>query len=324
MKDMGKILQKAIKEVPAGINDITQASDLKEVVTAVAESLTEIIGTGLGYSSNTKTVAYKNAIRLEKECKKYIAKYGVYIADFVKDAYPEYYHLIEEAVKIREEKSKIKSMKKAGQTVEEVKEDIKQQETVQALGTERKIGYARVSTAGQNLDRQLEALEGVGCDYIYKEKVSGKDTERKQLKKMLNELKTGDVLVICEINRLARSTTDLFKIAGDLESRGVNILSLKESWCNTTTPQGKLMFTIMSGLAEFERGQILQRQQEGIKIAKSKGVKFGKQLNEKADIETAIEMYKEGKYTVTSIASMCHVSRTTLWRRLRDMDLLQK
>ena len=119
-----------------------------------------------------------------------------------------------------------------------------------------KIGYARCSTADQNLDWQLDALKKEGCDeqHIFQEKASGVKRDRPELELMLRTLRPGDTLVVCELTRLSRSTKDLFELVDKISSAGADIKSLKESWLDTTTPHGKLLFTIFAGVSQFERG----------------------------------------------------------------------
>jgi len=107
------------------------------------------------------------------------------------------------------------------------------------------IGYARVSTIDQNLDRQLDSLDENGAEKIFTEKVTGKKSDRPELLRMMDQLRDGDVVIISELTRLSRSTKDLFAIVEQIQSRGANIRSLKETWLDTTTPHGKLMFTIL-------------------------------------------------------------------------------
>lgn len=114
------------------------------------------------------------------------------------------------------------------------------------------IGYARVSTLGQSLDRQVDALNGAGAVKLFTEKVAGKKTGRLELTRMIEQLRDGDVVIISELTRLSRSTKDLFTIVELIQSKGADIRSLKETWADTTTPHGKLMFTIFAGLSQFE------------------------------------------------------------------------
>lgn len=240
-------------------------------------------------------------------------KYGIYDSDFVEKELPWFYKLIENKVENLEEKKALKSGI--------APEKIKRLKKLDELGENRIIGYARVSTADQHLERQLKSLEEAGCQVIFKEKISGKNTSRPELKELLNILKKGDTVIVSELTRLARSTKDLFNLMADFEKLGVSVKSLKESWLDTSTAHGKLLFTIMSGMAQFERELMLERQQEGIKVAKENGVKFGQKLKEDANLELAIQLVKKGEYTKTQIAKMCNVSRTTLWREIKKLDL---
>lgn len=138
------------------------------------------------------------------------------------------------------------------------------------------IGYARVSTAEQNEKRQLVEFEKYGVDKVFIDKMSGKDTHRPELQKMLSYLREGDTLIINEYSRLARSTQDLLKLIQELTDMGVEIISIKENF-DTSTPQGKLMLTMFAAIGEFERELTLQRQAEGIAIAKAQGKYKGRQ-----------------------------------------------
>jgi DNA invertase Pin-like site-specific DNA recombinase len=137
-------------------------------------------------------------------------------------------------------------------------------------------GYARVSTRDQDLAAQDAQLRGAGCAKVFKEKVSGAKSDRPELAKAINRLETGDVLVVTRLDRLARSTRDLLNVLDELGKRGVGFKSLKDSWADTTTPHGRLMLTVLGGLAEFERELIRARTGEGRKRAKERGVKFGR------------------------------------------------
>lgn len=133
-----------------------------------------------------------------------------------------------------------------------------------------KVAYIRVSTEEQNTARQEEAMKALGVERVYIEKISGKNTDRPQLKAMLDFIREGDTVIVESYSRLARSTADLLNIIGELDNKGVSFVSLKEN-IDTTTPQGKLMMTIFAGISQFERECILQRQKEGIAIAKAEG-----------------------------------------------------
>lgn len=138
------------------------------------------------------------------------------------------------------------------------------------------IGYARVSTEEQNEDRQIAMFEEKGVDDYFLDKLSGKDTNRPQLKAMLGYVRKGDVVVVSDFSRLARSTTDMLQIVKELTDKGVALISIKEK-VDTDTPQGRFMLTIFAALAELERETILQRQRDGIAIAKMQGKYKGRQ-----------------------------------------------
>jgi len=137
-------------------------------------------------------------------------------------------------------------------------------------------GYARVSTNGQDLGAQVAELQAAGCGNIYKEKVSGAKADRPELAKLIRRLEDSDVLMVVRLDRLARSTRDLLNILDELGKRGAGFRSLKDAWADTTTPHGRLMLTVLGGLAEFERELIRARTDDGRKRAKARGVKFGR------------------------------------------------
>jgi len=137
-------------------------------------------------------------------------------------------------------------------------------------------GYARVSTRDQDLAGQITELQATGCGNIFKEKSSGARTDRPELAKAIRRLEPGDVLVVTRLDRLARSTRDLLNILDAIGKAGAGFKSLKDSWADTTTPHGRLMLTVLGGLAEFERELIRARTGEGRKRAKERGVKFGR------------------------------------------------
>lgn len=137
-------------------------------------------------------------------------------------------------------------------------------------------GYARVSTDGQTVAAQVAALEAAGARRVFAETASGAKTDRAQLAKALRSVQAGDVLLVARLDRLARSTRDLLNVLHSLGERGVGFRSLGDPWCDTTTPHGRLMVTILAGLAEFERELIRARTGEGRKRAQARGVKFGR------------------------------------------------
>ena len=137
-------------------------------------------------------------------------------------------------------------------------------------------GYARVSTNGQDLVSQEAELLAAGCAKVFKEKVSGAKTDRAELAKGIRRLEPGDVLVVTRLDRLARSTRDLLNIVATIREREAGFRSLTDTWADTTTPHGRLMLTVLGGLAEFERELIRARTGDGRLRAKARGVKFGR------------------------------------------------
>jgi DNA invertase Pin-like site-specific DNA recombinase len=138
------------------------------------------------------------------------------------------------------------------------------------------IGYARVSTDGQTLDAQQAALTAAGAIKVYSEKISGAVTDRRQLARAIAALAPGDVLLVTRLDRLARSTRDLLNTLDAVATVGAGFRSLADSWADTTTPHGRLMLTVLGGLAEFERSLILARTSEGRRRAQARGIKFGR------------------------------------------------
>jgi DNA invertase Pin-like site-specific DNA recombinase len=138
------------------------------------------------------------------------------------------------------------------------------------------FGYARVSTADQSLASQVAELQAAGCVRIFKEKASGAKADGAELAKAIRALDDGDVLLVTRLDRLARSTRDLLNVLDGISKRGAGFRSLKDTWADTTTPHGRLMLTVLGGLAEFERELIRERTGEGRKRAQERGVKFGR------------------------------------------------
>lgn len=180
-----------------------------------------------------------------------------------------------------------------------------------------KIGYARVSTLDQSLDLQLDALEKIGCEKIYQEKVSGMKDERPQLNELLSFARKGDVICVYKLDRLGRSTKKLIEWSEELERRGIELLSIRDN-IDTTTAIGKAMFKMLAVLAEMERDLISERTRAGLESARARGRKGGRPKKDKTQIDKALKLYKSEQYTVKEIEEMTGVSKATLYRNLKQ------
>ena len=181
-----------------------------------------------------------------------------------------------------------------------------------------KIGYARVSSNTQDHAAQVEALKAAGCERIFSEKASGKTTNgRPEFAKLMKALTYGDVVAVVKLDRLARSSRDLQNILHELQEMDCGFISLGESWCDTTTDVGRLVMTIMGGIAEFERGLIRKRCEDGILRAKRKGTKFGRpHVLDPGQRRRIGERYSAGE-TMAELAREYEVGEATVWRALQ-------
>ena len=184
-----------------------------------------------------------------------------------------------------------------------------------------KIGYIRVSTQEQNTGRQEVALQD--CDKLYIEKVSGKDTKhRPELAAMMNYIREGDTVIVESHSRFARNTMDLLGLVTELERKGVGFISLKEQ-IDTSTPQGRLMLTIFAGLAQFEREQTLQRQREGIELAKTQGKYKGRtpiRIDEQ-QFQKVCKRWRCGEITATQAMKELNLKPNTFYRRVKELHV---
>lgn len=178
------------------------------------------------------------------------------------------------------------------------------------------FGYARVSTEQQNLDRQLDALRKYGVDMIYNEKMTGTKRDRPELEKMLDRMTEGDTVVIESLSRLGRSTKDLIELTELFEQRGVHLVSLKEQ-IDTSTSTGKLLFTLMSAIAQFERDVIVDRTREGLKSARARGRTGGRPKSNPEAVKKALRLYDTKEYSIKEIEDLTGVKKSTLYRNLR-------
>ena len=181
-----------------------------------------------------------------------------------------------------------------------------------------KVGYIRVSTLEQNEERQIKGLENLKLDKIFMEKISAKDTNRAELKKMLEYVREGDTVYISDFSRLARSTKDLLDLVEELNKKGVGLISLKEN-VDTTTATGKLMLTMIGAINEFERANMLERQREGIAIAKDKGKYKGtKPIEKPSNWAEVYGLYKNRTITGTKAMEILGLKRNTFYKFVND------
>lgn len=184
-----------------------------------------------------------------------------------------------------------------------------------------KIGYARISTATQKSDRQIDQLKEVGCDRIYSDTISGTKYARPGLDELIKVLREGDTVVVVELTRLSRSVKDLITLADIFKDKKVELRSLseKDSWIDTETASGKMIFTMMAALSQFERDLTVQRTREGLTAARARGNVGGRK--EKLDEEQKIwvrSMLEDQNKSVTEIAAYFKVSRPTIYRVLEE------
>lgn len=175
-------------------------------------------------------------------------------------------------------------------------------------------GYARVSTTGQNLASQDATLRAAGADKVYSEKVSGAQAKRTQLKRCLAELEHGDTFLVTRLDRLARSSRDLLNIMQDISDAGAEFKSLAEGWADTTTPAGRLMLTVLGGIAEFERDLIRARTSEGRARAKAEGKSLGRPFKLTPHQQAEARERRSKGEGVREIARSYNVSASTISR----------
>ena len=177
-------------------------------------------------------------------------------------------------------------------------------------------GYARVSTRQQDLIRQLDMLDKYNCTEILTEKMSGTKSNRPELVRLKDKIRPGDTVVVESFSRLGRSTKDLIELVEYFESKGVKLISIKESF-DTATPHGKLMLTVFQAFSQFERDLIAQRTNEGLASARARGRNGGRPRVKDKNIEKALKLYNSKDYSIAEIVQMSGVSQATLYRYIQ-------
>ena len=195
------------------------------------------------------------------------------------------------------------------------------------IGSERsqvkmKIGYIRVSTQEQNTERQEVLMEKLGVDEVYIDKMSGKNTNRPALKNLMGFARKGDIVIVESISRFARNTKDLLDLIEQLKQKEVEFISQKEN-IDTKTPTGKFMLTIFGAVAELEREYILQRQREGIAIAKRQGKYRGRQPKEYAGFDDICKKVEAGEITATMAMKILGIKKSTFYRRIKKIKTIE-
>ena len=185
-----------------------------------------------------------------------------------------------------------------------------------------RVGYVRCSTIEQNEARQLKMMEEQGTEKLFIDKASGKNTDRTAFKEMMAFVRTEDIVIVESISRIARNTRDLLAIVSELTEKGVEFVSLKES-IDTTTPQGRFMLTVYGALAELERENNLERQREGIEIAKGEGKYKGRKPVEfdEEKFTAVCKNWRDGKMTATAAMKEVGLKPNTCYRRVKEMSL---
>lgn len=186
-------------------------------------------------------------------------------------------------------------------------------------GLDMKIGYIRVSTQEQNTIRQEVLMESLGVEEVYIDRMSGKNTNRPELQKMMEYVRRGDTVIVESISRFARNTRDLLDLVERLTAKGVEFVSKKEA-IDTTTPTGKFMLTIFGAVAELEREYILQRQREGIAIAKEQGKYTGRKAKQSPDFDRVVTQWRNGEITAVEAMRTLKMSKTTFYRRAKQLS----
>ena len=181
-----------------------------------------------------------------------------------------------------------------------------------------KIGYIRISATDQNIARQEVLMQELGVEQVFVDRISGKSMDRPELKRMLSFVRAGDTVIVESISRFARNTRDLLELVEQLTAKGVEFVSRKEA-IDTTTPSGKFMLTVFGAVAELEREYILQRQREGIAIAKDNGVYKGRKPIERPEFTAVVTEWRQGSITAVEAMRRLNMKSSTFYRKVREL-----
>lgn len=181
-----------------------------------------------------------------------------------------------------------------------------------------KIGYIRISTTDQNTARQEVLMKELGVERVYIDRMSGKNTDRPELKRMMNYVREGDTVIVESISRFARNTKDLLELVEQLTSKQVEFISKKEA-IDTTTPTGKFMLTVFAAVAELEREYLLQRQKEGIAVAKQNGVYKGRKPIQHPRFNEIVSLWKGGDITAVEAMKRLNMKPSTFYRKVKEV-----
>lgn len=186
-----------------------------------------------------------------------------------------------------------------------------------------KIGYIRVSTTDQNTARQEVLMAELGVEKVFIDRISGKNTDRPELKEMMGFVRSGDTVIVESISRFARNTKDLLELVEQLTVKGVEFMSKKEA-IDTTTPTGRFMLTVFAAVAELEREYTLQRQAEGIAIAKEQGVYKGRKPIVRPEFENVVSLWRQGRITAVEAMNRLDMKPSTFYRKVKGVETCQR
>lgn len=181
-----------------------------------------------------------------------------------------------------------------------------------------RIGYIRISTMDQNTARQEVLMQELGADQVFIDRMSGKNTDRPELKRMMTFVRAGDTVIVESISRFARNTRDLLEMVEQLTSKGVEFVSQKEA-IDTSTPTGKFMLTVFGAVAELEREYILQRQREGIAVAKANGTYKGRKPIQCPEFDQVVSLWRAGKLTAVEAMKRLDMKPSTFYRKVKGV-----